>query len=222
MKKTFVALSILIPTWSAFGATCVERFATDLRKADECKRAERRAEIRKVATPRLIAVSRATADFVRSANSQGQEIAVGGQGGEVAWCEEFLNDLLRLERIAVIDDERVIGPKWAVVGVNDQNRVSTEILDPSFLQTMYAGKPVIRGYVTVRWKQEIVVVAPHVLCSFHSIESPVCHPSLYASISVYSSASPKRCEASSWSKEYRRASTSPTTVIQLRLPGSRN
>lgn len=181
-------------------STCqkLEQSPTRLR---ECLREERRAEVRKIASARLLMISRATTDFLGAASRSGSVIATSNKGRPAVWCEGILGDLISGKNIDVVDDESAGGPEWVQSG--GPGRSAAPILDPNFQEWRLAGEKVPSGYVTARWRaSDMVVLRIVAACTEADDGTARCVPQRYTSIYVYGAGAPEACDVTVVARAY--------------------
>ena len=179
-----------------------QKLAQEPARARECLRVERRAEVRRVASARLLGISRAVADYVSRVSSAGNLITVSNDGRPPAWCESILGDLMAQKDIEVVDDESTGGPEWVRAGIGPA-RSAVEILDPNFQEWSFAGSKVPDGYVTARWRgSNLVALRVVAACTTASDGTARCNPHRLVSIYVYDAATPMACDVAEVGRAY--------------------
>jgi len=187
------------PTPAVASSAC-QKLAQDPARARECIRAERRAEVRRVAEVRLAEISRAVADYVNAAASAGNIMAVSRDGRPAAWCENLLGDLIARKDIEVVDDETVGGPEWTTSG-NGPGRAAADILDPAFKEWNLGSATVPEGYVTARWRtSNLVVLRVTAACTQARDGTARCNPHRLVNVYVHDTATPVACDATEVSR----------------------
>jgi hypothetical protein len=164
-------------------------------------REERRAEVRQIASRRLEAMSRTIADHVSFAARTDSVLATSKAGRPPAWCEGFLEDVVALRNLEVVDDEEVGGPRW-MQGGNGVAQTSAEILDADFNEWNVGESKVPDGYVTVRWRGSLVVLRVVAACTDSDHGKAICIPQRYTSIYVYDDTTPVACNISAVGRPY--------------------
>jgi hypothetical protein len=187
---------------SGLAALPCQKLAQEPARARECLREERRTEVRRVASARMVELSRAVADYVSRVSGAGSLITVSNDGRPPAWCESILGDLMAQRDIEVVDDESAGGPEWARAGTGPA-RSAVEILDPNFQEWSFAGSKVPNGYVTARWRgSNLVVLRVVAACTAASDGTARCNPHRLVSIYVYDAATPMACDVAEVERAY--------------------
>ncbi len=186
----------------AHAATACQALVHDAARFRQCLREERRAEVRRIASPRLEAIGRAVADHVSFAARTNSVLAVSNTGRSPEWCEDILKDVMALKDLEVVDDEEVGGPRWMQTG-NGTVRSSAEVLDAEFREWALPDVKVPHGYVTVRWRSSSLVVLRVVAaCTSTGDGRASCNPQRHTSIYVYDDVTPVACNVSAFGRPY--------------------
>jgi len=187
---------------------CDERQHATTDSLRACVKQERRAQVRRLATARLAAMARAIAVYVSNPNPVEPAVpVVFDKGRPAAWCEELLSDVMAQRYVDVVDDEEETGPRWSESTDPDgrKMRKAVEILDPHFEEGVTSrGQKVVRGYVTLRWRVDnLLVLRTSAGCGQPTNGVVSCAPSLYAGIYVHETEFPVACDVALIGHRYR-------------------
>lgn len=177
------------------------RLAQDPPRARECLREQRRAEVRELASKRLAAMGRALSEYLHIARQRGDIVAVANKGRSPAWCQEFLDDVIRQRNLSVVDDELVGGPAWSLSGAHPVS--APEILDANFKEWDFSGRKITNGYVTVRRPEGRPLTLRLATACFASETGRThCANQPYSGIYVYDGTTPTACDVATVERRY--------------------
>jgi hypothetical protein len=191
--------------------------ATTLR---QCLRDERRAEVRRIATERLAALSRAVKDYAGSPRRHDGDLAIDKKARSVTWCQDLLNDVMTLKNLDVVDDEEVASPKWGKIVDAGGRRVPSIVglLDSGFKQWNVDGERVASGYVTMRWRGPDPITLRLVAACLETDGKVRCNALRHTSLFVYEGVAPIACSVNFIGKPYWPAWRDSMTPIRLVVP----